>query len=347
MEYRLLGNSRIRVSALCLGTMTWGEQNTEAQAHEQLDYALDQGINFLDTAEMYPVPARAQTQGATETIIGNWLKQRNRRDRIILATKVAGPGRDWLTHFRGGNNRLDRANIESAVDESLRRLQTDYIDYYQLHWPDRQTNYFGKRGYPWPEQDDSIPLEETLAVLADLVRAGKVREIGVSNETPWGVMRGLCLSENRRLPRIQGIQNPYSLLNRSFEVGLAEISHREQVGLLAYSPLGFGVLSGKYLDGAHPAGARLTLFPDYNRYSNVQARAATKAYVKLARDYDLDPTQMALAFVTSRPFVTSNIIGATSLKQLRSNIASQEIRLPGELLAAIDRIYQRYTDPAP
>jgi aryl-alcohol dehydrogenase-like predicted oxidoreductase len=189
---------------------------------------------------MYPIPARAQTQGATETIIGNWLKQRNCRDRVVLATKVAGPGRDWLTHFRGGNNRLDRANIESAVDESLRRLQTDYIDYYQLHWPDRQTNYFGKLGYPWPEEEDSIPLEETLAVLADLVRAGKVREIGVSNETPWGVMRCLCLSENSRLPRIQGIQNPYNLLNRSFEVGLAEIAHRERARI-------FHPVAGKYL----------------------------------------------------------------------------------------------------
>ncbi|WP_456448930.1 NADP(H)-dependent aldo-keto reductase [Thiolapillus sp.] len=347
MEYRTLGNSDIRVSALCLGSMTWGEQNTEAEAHEQLDYALDQGINFLDTAEMYPVPARAQTQGATESIIGHWLKQRNCRDRIILATKVAGPGRDWLTHFRGGNNRLDRANIESAVDESLRRLQTDYIDYYQLHWSDRQTNYFGKLDYPWPEQDNSISLEETLQVLADLVRAGKVREFGVSNETPWGVMRCLCLAETRGLPRIQGIQNPYSLLNRSFEIGLAEISHREKLGLLAYSPLGFGVLSGKYLNGQHPAKARLTLFPDYNRYSNAQAQAATQAYVKLARDHGLDPAQMALAFVSSRPFVTSNIIGATSMEQLRSNIASQEIQLTEELLAAIDRIHKRYTNPAP
>ena len=347
MEYRPLGNSDIRVSALCLGTMTWGEQNTEAEAHEQLDYALDQGINFLDTAEMYPVPARAETQGATETIIGSWLKKRGCRDKVIIATKVAGPGREWLTHFRGGNNRLDRANIESAVDESLRRLQTDYIDYYQLHWPDRQTNFFGKLGYPWPKQDDSVPLEESLEVLADLARAGKVREVGVSNETPWGVMHCLCLEQTRSLPRIQGVQNPYSLLNRSFEVGLAEISHREKVGLLAYSPLGFGVLSGKYLDGQHPDGARLTLFPEYSRYSGPQARAATREYVRLARDHGLDPAQMALAFVTSRPFVTSNIIGATTMNQLRSNIASLDIRLPGEVLEAIDGIHARYTNPAP
>ena len=347
MEYRQLGNTDISVSALCLGSMTWGEQNTQAQAHEQLDYALDQGINFLDTAEMYPVPARAETQGATESIIGNWLKKRNCRSKMVIASKVAGPGRDWLTHFRGGNNCLDRANIESAVEESLRRLQTDYIDYYQLHWPDRQTNYFGKLGYPWPARDDSIPLVETLGVLADLVAAGKVRQVGVSNETPWGTMRCLCLSETENLPRIQAIQNPYNLLNRSFEVGLAEISHREQLGLLAYSPLGMGVLSGKYLKGQRPAGARLSLFPDYNRYSNPQAMAATEAYVKLAREHDLDPAQMALAFVTGRPFVTSNIIGATNMEQLQSNIASQEIRLSPELLASLDEIHATYTNPAP
>ncbi|WP_456375139.1 NADP(H)-dependent aldo-keto reductase [Thiolapillus sp.] len=347
MDYRPLGNTDIRVSALCLGTMTWGEQNTRKEAHAQLDYALDQGINFLDTAEMYPVPARAETQGATESIIGDWLKKRRCRDRVIIASKVAGPGRDWLTHFRGGNNRLDRSNIESAVEESLRRLQTDYIDYYQLHWPDRKTNFFGKLGYPWPEQDDSIPLEETLEVLADLVAAGKVRQVGVSNETPWGAMRYLCLAESKNLPRIQAIQNPYNLLNRSFEVGLAEISHREKLGLLAYSPLGFGVLSGKYLDDRRPAGARLTLYPDYSRYSGPQARAATRAYVELAREHGLDPAQMALAFVTSRPFVTSNIIGATSLEQLRSNIASQELELSAELLHAVEQIHRRYTNPAP
>jgi aryl-alcohol dehydrogenase-like predicted oxidoreductase len=327
--------------------MPWGEQNSEAEAHEQLDYAIDQGINFLDTAEMYPVPARPETQGATESIIGNWLKKRGCRDKVIIATKVAGPGRDWLTHFRGGNNRLDRWNIETAVEESLRRLRTDYIDYYQLHWPDRQTNFFGRLGYPWPEKDDSIPLEDTLEVLADLVRAGKVREVGVSNETPWGVMRCLCLEQTRGLPRIQGIQNPYSLLNRSFEVGLAEISHREQVGLLAYSPLGFGVLSGKYLHGHRPPGARLTRFPDYTRYSNPQAEAATEAYVALAREAGLDPARMALAFVTSRPFVTSNIIGATTMAQLRDNLASLNTRLPQELLEAIDDIHARYTNPAP
>ncbi len=348
MEYRRLGRSGIQVSALCLGTMTFGEQNTETEGHRQLDYALDRGINFIDTAELYPVPPRAETQGATETIIGNWLKRRGNRDRVIVATKVVGPGRDWLGHFRGGGNRLDRANIEAAVEGSLRRLQTDYIDYYQLHWPDRRTNCFGQLGYDWPEPEpEEVPLEETLEVLADLVRAGKVREVGVSNETPWGVMRLLCLAEGCGLPRIQAIQNPYSLLNRSFEVGLAEISHREEVGLLAYSPLGFGVLSGKYLEGRRPPGARLTRFPDYTRYSNPRAEAATRAYVELAREAGLDPAQMALAWVTRRPFTTSTIIGATTMEQLRSNLASPEITLSPDLLQAIEEIHERYTYPAP
>ena len=347
MQYRQLGNTDIQVSALCLGTMTWGEQNNQKQAFEQLDYALDQGINFIDTAEMYPVPAKAETQGRTESIIGNWLQERRSREHIILATKVVGPGRDWLTHFRGGNNNLDRSNIMAAVDGSLRRLKTEYIDFYQIHWPDRQTNYFGKRSYPWPDEKQSIPIEETLAALQELVDSGKVRHVGVSNETPWGVMRYLCLTETHGFVRIQGIQNPYNLLNRSYEVGLAEISHREQVGLLAYSPLGFGVLSGKYLNDQHPANTRLTLFPEYQRYSGGQAKAATAEYVALAHQYGLDPAQMALAFVTSRPFVTSNIIGATNMAQLRSNIASMEITLPEELLADIEAIHERYPYPAP
>jgi aryl-alcohol dehydrogenase-like predicted oxidoreductase len=277
------------------------------------------------------------------------MKQRGNRHRVILATKVAGPGRDWLDHFRGGNNRLDRRNIEAAVEESLRRLQTDYIDYYQVHWPDRQTNCFGRLGFQWPDSPEpgEVPIEETLEVLRDLVRAGKIREIGVSNETPWGVMRYLCLSKERNWPRIQGIQNPYNLLNRSFEVGLAEISHREQVGLLAYSPLGFGVLSGKYLHGRRPPGARLTRFPDYTRYSNPRAEAATEAYVALARKVGLEPAQMALAFVTSRPFTTSTIIGATTMEQLRGNIDSLEVHLDAPLLEAIEAVHERYPTPSP
>ncbi len=347
MQYRQLGDTGIEVSAICLGTMTFGEQNSEAEAHAQLDRALAAGVNFIDTAEMYPVPPRAETQGRTEAIIGNWLAARGRRDDIVLASKVAGPGRDWLPYIRGGNNRLDRANIEAAVDASLQRLQTDYIDLYQLHWPDRPTNFFGQLGYTPPAEDDSVPLLETLQVLGDLVKAGKIRQVGVSNETPWGVMRLLALAEQHGLPRMVSIQNPYSLLNRSFEVGLAEIAWQEKVGLLAYSPLGFGVLSGKYLDGARPAGARLTLYENYTRYSSPQAQLATRAYVELAREHDLDPAQMALAFVVGRPFTTAAIIGATRMDQLESNLASADLVLSDEVLAGIEEIHQQYPNPSP
>lgn len=347
MQYRQLGNTDIQVSAICLGTMTFGEQNSEAEGHAQLERALAAGVNFIDTAEMYPVPPRAETQGRTEQIIGNWLARRGRRDDIILATKVAGPGRDWLPYIRGGNNRLDRANIEAAVDASLQRLQTDYIDLYQLHWPDRETNFFGQLGYTPPSVDDSIPLLETLQVLGELVQAGKIRHVGVSNETPWGVMRYLALAEQHDLPRMVSIQNPYSLLNRSFEVGLAEIAHYEKVGLLAYSPLGFGVLTGKYLDGARPKGARLTRYENYTRYSSPQAQLATRAYVELAREHGLDPAQMALAFVISRPFTTAAIIGATNLDQLETDLASIDLQLSDEILAAIDEIHHQHPNPSP
>ena len=347
MQYRQLGNTDIKVSSICLGTMTFGEQNTETEAHQQLDYALDQGVNFVDTAELYPVPPKPETQGRTESYIGSWLRQHQRRDKIILATKVAGPGRDWLQHFRGGNNCLDRYNIETAVEASLKRLQTDYIDLYQVHWPDRETNCFGQLGYRQPATQNDVPLEETLGVLSDLVQAGKIRHVGVSNETPWGVMRYLSLAESLDLPRIVSIQNPYNLLNRSFEVGLAEISHREQVGLLAYSPMGFGVLSGKYLNGARPAGSRLALFEAYTRYSNPQAELATGRYVALARQHALDPAQMALAFVTGQSFTTSNIIGATNLQQLKANIASAELKLSDEILEQIEQIHTEQPSPSP
>ncbi len=347
MQYRQLGNTDIEVSSICLGTMTFGEQNTEAEAHQQLDYALDHGVNFIDTAELYPVPPKPETQGLTESHIGSWLKQRQCRDKIILATKVAGPGRDWLNHFRGGNNCLDRANIETALEASLNRLQTDFIDLYQIHWPDRETNCFGQLGYRHPTADNSVPVEETLEVLSDLVRAGKIRHVGVSNETPWGVMRYLALADKLDLPRIVSIQNPYNLLNRSYEVGLAEISHREQTGLLAYSPMGFGVLSGKYLKGARPAGSRLALFDAYTRYSSPQAELATERYVALARQHGLDPAQMALAFVTGRPFTTSNIIGATNLRQLEANIASAELTLSDEILQQIEQIHTEQPNPSP
>jgi len=346
MQQRQLGQTDLKVSALCLGTMTFGEQNTEGQAHAQLDRALEAGINFIDTAEMYPVPPLAETQGRTEQYIGSWLAARGGRDRVILATKVAGPAA-WLSYLRGGKTRLDRPNIEAAIDSSLKRLRTDYIDLYQLHWPDRETNYFGQLGYRHSAEDRSVPLLATLEVLADLVAAGKVRSIGLSNETPWGTMRMLQLAEARGLPRPVSIQNPYNLLNRTFEIGLAEIAIREECGLLAYSPLAFGVLSGKYLDGARPAGARLTLFERFDRYSNPQAEAAAAQYVALARRHDLDPAQMALAWVTGRPFVTSNIIGATTMEQLEVDLGSADLQLPAEVTEEIESIHVQQPNPGP
>lgn len=343
MQTRPLGDTGIEVSRLCLGTMTFGEQNSEAEAHEQLERAVAFGINFIDTAEMYPVPPRAETQGRTESYIGSWLKRRGSRDDVIIATKAAGPG---LEHIRGGP-RLTRAHLHQAIDESLERLQTDYVDLYQLHWPERKANFFGKLGYMHDQEEDATPLEETLAALKELVDAGKVRAIGLSNDTPWGVMRALHLAESQGLPRVASVQNPYNLLNRSFEVGLAEIAHRERVGLLAYSPLAFGMLSGKYLDGARPEGARLTLFERFQRYTNPQAQAATAEYVRIAQEAGLDPAQMALAFVNSRPFLTSNIIGATSMAQLESNLASESLRLDGEVLEAIEDVHRRHSNPAP
>lgn len=346
MKYRPLGQTGLQVSALCLGTMTFGEQNSEAEAHAQLDQALEAGINFIDTAEMYPVPPGAETQGRTEKYIGTWLAKSGQRDNLVIATKVAGPA-DWLNYLRGGQNRLDRKHILTAVEDSLCRLQTDVIDLYQVHWPERKTNYFGKLGYRHPQLDESIPIEETLRALEALVRSGKVRHIGISNETPWGLMQYLRLAEQAGLPRVASIQNPYNLLNRSFEIGLAEMAHREAVGLLAYSPLGFGVLSGKYLNGAWPTGARLTLHERFSRYSGPEGISATQAYVALAREHGLDPAQMALAFVTSQPFVTSNIIGATTLKQLRQNLNSIELELPAEVLEGIEAIHQHQPNPCP
>jgi aryl-alcohol dehydrogenase-like predicted oxidoreductase len=346
MQYRQLGNTDIMVSALCLGTMTFGEQNSESEAHAQLDRAVHAGINFIDTAEMYPVPPKAKTQGLTERYIGTWLNQYGRRENLVIATKVSGPA-DWLPYLRNGNPHLDRVNIEAAVDESLQRLQTDYIDIYQLHWPDRQTNYFGKLGYQVAEPEQMTPILETLGVLGDLIKAGKIRHIGVSNETPWGLMHYLNLAQTHDLPRAVSIQNPYNLLNRTFEIGLAEISHRENCGLLAYSPMAFGVLSGKYLNGQQPLNARLILFDRFVRYSNPQAEQATSKYVALAKRAGLNPAQMALAYVTSRPFVTSNIIGATSLAQLDENIESSQITLPTEVLEEIEEIHTIQPNPAP
>lgn len=347
MQYRKLGRTGIEVSNICLGTMTFGEQNTEKEAHAQLDYALDQGVNFIDTAELYAIPPRAETYGKTEEIIGNWLAKRGKRDDIILASKVCGPGGDWLPHIRDGQTRLDRHNIVKAIDGSLKRLKTDYLDLYQLHWPDRKTNFFGRLGYQHDPDDHPTPIIETLQLLNDLVEEGKIRHIGLSNETPWGVMRFLQLADWMEMPRVASVQNPYSLLNRTFEIGLAEVAIREDAGLLAYSPLGFGALSGKYLDGKLPEGARLSRWPDYDRYSNPQAVTATAAYIKLAKDHGLDPAQMALAYVNSRPFLTSTIIGATTMEQLKNNIASIDLELSTEVLEAIEAIHIRQPNPSP
>ncbi|MDX8406535.1 MAG: NADP(H)-dependent aldo-keto reductase [Mariprofundus sp.] len=331
MQYNRLADTELLVSAICLGTMTWGEQNTQMDAFAQLDYALEKGVNFVDTAELYAIPPKAETYGATESIIGEWLRQSGRRKEIILASKVCGPT-TWCPHIRDGKSRLNRQNIIAACEGSLKRLGTDYLDLYQLHWPDRNTNFFGKQGYHHQTDEQATPIEETLAALAELVAAGKVRHIGISNETPWGMMQYLHLADSKGLPRIASIQNPYSLLNRSFEVGLAEVSCREQVGLLAYSPLAFGVLSGKYLQGRQPAGARLTLFEHYTRYSGAVATQAAAAYVAVAERYGLDPARMALAFIRQQPFVTSTIIGATSMQQLADNIASHALQLDTQCL---------------
>jgi aryl-alcohol dehydrogenase-like predicted oxidoreductase len=345
METTRLGDTDLRVSRLCLGTMTFGEQNTEAEAHQQLDLAVDRGINFIDTAELYPVPPRAQTQGRTEAYLGSWLARRGARERLVIATKVTGPA-EWMGHLRGGP-RLNRSHIRRALDDSLRRLRTDYVDLYQVHWPERNTNYFGKLGYEPAAEPDAVPIEETLEALTGLVEQGKVRHIGISNESPWGALRYLSLARERGWPRIVSVQNPYSLLNRTFEIGLAEIAHRERLGLLAYSPLGFGVLSGKYLGGSRPPGARLTLFERFSRYSSPQGVRATQRYVALAREHGLHPAQMALAFVNARPFVTATLIGATTPAQLEENIASLEPGLSDEVLAAIEVIHQACPNPCP
>ncbi|ELA3116625.1 NADP(H)-dependent aldo-keto reductase [Vibrio vulnificus] len=344
MQYTKLPNSTLEISKLCLGTMTFGEQNSQQDAFEQLDYAVAQGINFIDTAEMYPVPPKAQSQGLTEQFIGNWLSKSGKREKVLIATKIAGPRN--VPYIRD-NMSLNRRHIHTAIDDSLTRLQTDYVDLYQLHWPQRQTNCFGQLNYPYPDTQEEVTLIETLEALNELVKAGKVRYIGVSNETPWGVMTLLRLAEKHDLPRIVSIQNPYNLLNRSFEVGLSEISHYEGVQLLAYSPMAFGTLSGKYLDGARPKGARCTLFERFQRYFTPQGLEATNAYVSLARDYGLDPAQMALAFVNQRPFVASNIIGATTLDQLKANIESLNVKLEDEVLNKIQQIGTTYSNPCP
>jgi aryl-alcohol dehydrogenase-like predicted oxidoreductase len=345
MDYRQLGRTDLDVSAICLGTMTWGEQNSESEAFAQIERAKSAGINFIDTAEMYPVPPQKETYASTEKIIGNWFKKNGDRKDWILASKIAGPG-NGIDYIRDGQLKFNREHIVAAVDASLNRLQTDYLDLYQLHWPERSTNFFGKLGYSHKDETFT-PLLEVLQVLDDQVKAGKIRHVGLSNETPWGTMKFLQASEAQELTRPVSIQNPYNLLNRSFEVGLAEIAIREQCGLLAYSPLAFGMLSGKYANGARPPKGRLSLYSRFTRYFNPESEAACAKYVALAREHGLDPAQMALAFVTSRSFVTSNIIGATTLEQLESNIASFELELSEEVLAGIDAIHKTQPNPAP
>ncbi len=344
-NFRPLGRSGLSVSSICLGSMMWGSQNSEAEGHAQIDYALDHGVNFIDTAELYAIPPRAETQGATERIIGTWLKARGGRERIVLASKVVGPSpSDWYRADKRPT-RLDKKNIDEAIDASLKRLQTDYVDLYQLHWPHRAVGLFGERAQAGA--GDEVPIEETLEALAGLVKAGKARHIGLSNETAWGLSRFLHLAETRGLPRVESVQNAYSLLNRTYEVGLAEFQAREDVGLLAYSPLAQGYLTGKYQRGARPPGARSTLFDRGQRYQRPGAEEAIDDYLAIARDFGIDPAQFALAYVTSRPFVTSNIIGASTMAQLKTDIASREIVITPEMEARVDAVRQRRGDPAP
>ncbi len=345
MKYTTLPNTDIQVSKICLGTMTFGQQNTEAEGHAQMDYALEQGVNFFDTAEMYSVPARKETYGSTERILGTWFQKTGNRDKVVLATKIAGPNPNF-TYMREKND-FSPASIQYALDKSLERLQTDYIDLYQLHWPERKTNFFGQRGFKVQDDAWEDNIHAVLETLNGFIQQGKIKHIGLSNETPWGIMRFLEESKYHNLPRIKTVQNPYSLLNRLYENGSAEIGIRENVGLLAYSPMAFGVLSGKFLTGeAHP-NARINLFPQFSRYNSEQSAAATRLYNGIAQQNGLTLTQLALAFIEQQPFVTSTIIGATTMEQLKENIDTINATLSEELLQAIDGVQAKIPDPAP
>ena len=344
MNYRKLGNTDLEVSTICLGTMTWGEQNTQREGFEQMDYALDQGVNFWDTAELYAVPPKAETFGHTETIIGNWFEKNKMRDKVILATKVAGPSRKYL---RNGENSFVGKNLDKAINDSLKRLKTDYIDLYQLHWPERNVNNFGKLGYTHKENSWN-EFEDVLENLKKYIESGKIRYVGLSNETPWGLFKFLEISKKSNLPRMLSVQNPYNLLNRTYEVGLAEMSVREQAGLLAYSPLACGYLSGKYRNNQLPKKSRIALHKDFwTRYNKPNADKAIDAYYEIAKKHQLDLAQMSLKFLEIQPFVTSVIIGATTMEQLKTNIESVNINLTNEIINEINEIQKIYPNPCP
>jgi aryl-alcohol dehydrogenase-like predicted oxidoreductase len=346
MNYRKLGNTDLDVSTICLGTMTWGEQNTQDQGFEQMDYAIEQGINFWDTAELYSVPPKEETFGHTEIIIGNWFNKAKKREKIILATKVAGPMRPYL---RGGGYQYDKKNITEALEGSLKRLQTDYIDLYQLHWPERNTNMFGKLGYEHNDSEDWNKFEDVLGNLKKFIDQGKVRYIGLSNETAWGAKKYLEISKDKNLPRMMSIQNPYSLLNRTYEVGLAEVSIREKIGLLAYSPLASGYLSGKYRNETYPKGSRMER--DWNfwkyRYSTPNLKDAVEEYYKIGKKYNLNMSQMSIKFCEIQPFMTSVIIGATTMEQLKTDTESVNVKLTNEIIKEINEVQKIYPNPCP
>ena len=346
MHRRKLGNSALEVSPFCLGTMTFGEQTAADAAYMQLDCALDAGINFIDTAEMYPAPARAESYGNGERLIGQWLVKRRRRDDVVIATKAAGPSA-FVPWIRGGHSRHDAANLNAAVDASLARLQTDYIDLYQLHWPDRAANFFGQLGFKPAREETTFSIEQTVSALAQLVADGKVRHVGVCNETAWGAMQFLYAARALGVAEIVSIQNPYNLLNRSCEVGLIEVACREGCSLIGYSPLAFGVLTGKYFDGSAPAGARLKRYRQYKRYTSVRGLEAARRYVEIAHVAGLDPAQMALSWSASKPFVGSVIIGATNLAQLRHNLEALHLDLPRAVDKAIDAVHEEISNPCP
>ena len=345
MNYKKLGNTDVKVSTICLGTMTWGEQNSQDEGFEQMNYAFDNGVNFWDTAEIYAIPAKKKTYGKTEEIIGNWFKKTKKRNEVILATKVAGPGPDWI---RGGGNQYDEKNLIKAVDGSLRRLKTDYIDLYQLHWPERKSNFFGRLGYEHKDENDWNNFEDILNTLNKIIKSGKIRHIGLSNETAWGLSKFLEISKLKNLPRVMSVQNPYSLLNRTYEVGLAEISVREESGLLAYSPLAFGYLTGKYRNGKLPESSRMKLFGDkFVRYKTVNGQLAIEKYHEIANKHGLNFAQMSLKFCELQPFMTSVIIGATTMDQLKTDIESVNINLSEEVINEINEIQKIYPNPCP